>query len=197
MHGADRSGLKVLASPYLESAEDNPGQLLLYRSMEKLGVQVASFSLRRLMFEAWDIWHLHWPEHVLNGPKTFSILVRMFKFWTGLKVARFRKTRIYWTVHNLRRHERDHPLLEPLFWRIFLPNVDGLICKSHSSRQLLYDQHPRTKKQPVFVIPPGHYRGFYPDAMSKDEARCALGLAPDEFVITFIGQVRPYKGVSR
>src|SRR5262249_24186908 len=111
--------------------------------------------------------------------------------------ARFRKTRIYWTVHKLRRHERDYPLLEPLFWRIFLPNVDGLICKSHSSRQLLYDQHPRTKKQPVFVIPPGHYRGFYPDAMSNDEARCALGLAPDEFVITFIGQVRPYKGVSR
>jgi beta-1,4-mannosyltransferase len=197
MHRAGGSDLKVLASPYLESAQYNPGQLLLYRSMEALGVQVTSFTLHRLLFESWDIWHLHWPEHVLNGPKISAILARLLKFWGRLKVARIKRTKIFWTVHNLQRHERDHPLLERIFWWVFLANVDGLICMSHSGKQQLYDQHPRARRHPIFVIPRGHYRGAYPDTMTREEARRTLGVRANEFVVTFLGQIRPYKGVSQ
>src|SRR5262249_15142678 len=118
-----RPVLKVLASPYLENSKDNPGQLLLYRSMEKLGVQVTNFTVRRLLFESWDIWHLHWPEHLLLAPKTSSVLIRLFKFLVKLKLARTKNTKIFWTVHNLRPHERDRALLEKVFWWIFLPNI--------------------------------------------------------------------------
>src|ERR1700730_12964509 len=114
MHRAGRSDLKVLASPYLENCDLNPGQLLLYRSMENRGVQITNFTLRRLLFESWDIWHLHWPERALSNPKPFAILLRLLEFWAKLKVARTKKTKIFWTLHNLRPHERDHPLLEHL-----------------------------------------------------------------------------------
>jgi glycosyltransferase involved in cell wall biosynthesis len=33
--------------------------------------------------------------------------------------------------------------------------------------------------------------------MNREEARRALGLGPEEFVATFLGQIRPYKGVSQ
>jgi beta-1,4-mannosyltransferase len=199
--GAGRLVLKVLASPYLETSEQNPGLLLLYRSMENLGVQVTNFTVRQLLFESWDIWHLHWPEFwpeiLLCAPKTSNILLRLFKFWVKLKLARIKNTKIFWTVHNLRPHERDRPLLERLFWWIFLPSVDGVICMSHSSRQLLYDQHPRVKNHPIFIIPRGHYRGAYPDSMSREEARSTMRVKSDEFVATFLGQIRPYKGIPQ
>ena len=176
--GTGRPVLKVLASPYLENSENNH-QVLLYRSMENLGVQVTNFSVRRLLFEPWDIWHLHWPEHwpepLLNAPKASSILLRLLRFWLKLKLARTKNTKIFWTVHNLRPHERDHPLLERFFWWIFLPSVDGMICMSHSSRRLLYDQHPRAKKHPIFIIPRGHYRGAYPDFDERGKGTLHIG----------------------
>ena len=166
--------MRILASPYLETIELNPVQSLLYRSMENLGVEVAGFSGRRLLFEQWDIWHLHWPESIVNEPNASRVAVRLLKFWAKLKLARIRNMKIFWTVHNLRPHDRDHPLLEQIFWHMFLPNVDGLICMSESGKQQLYRQHVRARAHPVYVIPHGHYRGVYPDSMSREHARRAL-----------------------
>jgi hypothetical protein len=115
MHDPKGSDLKVLASPYVEGSKHNPAQLLLYRAMESLGVQVTSFTPNKLLFESWDVWHLHWPEHVLAARTTRAIVVGLFKFWARLKIARAKKTKIFWTVHNLRPHERDRPLLERFF----------------------------------------------------------------------------------
>jgi glycosyltransferase involved in cell wall biosynthesis len=87
--------------------------------------------------------------------------------------------------------------LERLFWRIFLPNLDGIICFSEPGKKQLFAEHPRTKSIPTFVIPRGHYRGAYPDTMTKSEAREALKIHAHEFVILFLGQIRRYKGVGR
>lgn len=170
---------------------------LLYDALEKRGLQVSSFSPRKLLFQHWDVWHLHWPQDIVSGKGTGSAIVRLVKFWLALKLARFKKVKIFWTVHNLRPHERDHPLLERVYWHIFLPNVDGIICMSDAGRELLIAEQPRAKSIRMFTVPHGHYKGAYPDAMSKDQARRALGLSPDSFVVTYIGQIRPYKGVSR
>ena len=170
-------------------------QSLLYRSMEKFGVRVARFSWRRLLIEQWDVWHLHWPEYIVNTPNTSKLVLGLLNFWAKLKLARIKNVRIFWTVHNLRPHERDHPLLERIFWRMFLPEVDGLICMSESGKQQLYRQHPRARAHPVYVIPHGHYRGAYPDAIGRENARRALGIKSDEFVVTFLGLIRAYKGV--
>jgi len=113
-----------------------------------------------------------------------------------LKLARFHKTKIFWTAHNLQSHERIHPFLERIFWHKFLPNVNGIICLSEVGRQQLRVQHPRARLIPTFAIPHGHYRGAYPDVINKDEARRALSIRPDEFVLTFLGQIRAYKGVA-
>ena len=51
-------------------------------------------------------------------------------------------------------------------------------------------------RRKVAVIPHGHYRGAYPDTMSRAEARQRLGLPPDARVVAFVGWVRAYKGVA-
>jgi beta-1,4-mannosyltransferase len=202
-HRTSRAGdphycvLKVLASPYIESVEQNPVQALLYRSMEKLGVHVRSFSTRELLSGKWDIWHLHWPENIVGSGTTREAIFRLIKFWIQLKIARTWKTKVFWTVHNLRPHARHRPILEKIFWWAFIPNIDGTISMSESGRALLHEQHMGTKVHPTFIIPHGHYRDAYHNSISREEARRALQINGDELVIAFIGHISPYKGVSR
>ncbi|MGH6683436.1 MAG: hypothetical protein ACRECA_05840, partial [Pseudolabrys sp.] len=191
-----RSVLKILASPYRETAQGNPVQALLYDAMEKGGARVAAFSRRRLLCERWDVWHLHWPlEYVVNKAGALSIARSLLMFVLALKVARFKRTKIFWTVHNIRSHEQSHAWLEWIFWRVFLPNLGGIVCMSDAGREEIFRRQPRTRSIPIFTIPHGHYRGAYPDAIGKDEARAALDIPPGRFVALFIGQIRAYKGV--
>jgi glycosyltransferase involved in cell wall biosynthesis len=195
---AHGQGLKILASPYRETSHGNPVQAMLYDALERNGALVTGFSRRKLLFESWDVWHLHWPfEYVANTPNAFSVLRNMLMFSIALNVASIKKTKVFWTVHNIRPHERRHWFLEWLFWRLFLPNLRGIICMSHEGRRELFRRHPRTRSVPVHTIPHGHYRGAYPDVMCKREARAALDICPDKFVAVYIGQIRPYKGLVR
>lgn len=189
--------MKILASPYRENSELNPVQSLLYDLFEKIGVQVSSFSGHKLLCGSWDIWHLHWPVEKLLGRRRGFRFLHLLIFWIELKVARLKKTKIFWTVHNLRPHERSHRLMERVIWRLFLPNIDGIICMSDLGKQQLLRAHPQSRSIPISTIPHGHYRGAYPDLISRNEARKALGIPPDEFVGLFIGQIRPYKGVEK
>src|SRR5215468_4736249 len=88
----DGRPLRVLASPY--SHQSNPFQSLLYDSMKKHDVQVAAFSSRKLLRESWDVWHLHWPENTV-----YMGFLALLKFLATLKLARFKKTKIFWTAH--------------------------------------------------------------------------------------------------
>jgi beta-1,4-mannosyltransferase len=182
-----------LASPYRETEKYNPVTSLLYQAMEEQGAEVEQFTGRRLAFESWDVWHLHWPEQVLGVSRWLPW--NLFKFWAKLKIARAKKIKIFWTVHNLRPHERRYPFFERIFWWILLPNVDGFICMARSGREQLHIEHSLTRKLPVFIIPHGHYRDVYPDNINKDEARRTLGIGTGETVIAFIGLIRGYKGV--
>src|SRR5579863_5030389 len=108
--------LKILAS-HLEWSNDNPILSLLYGAMEKYKVHVSAFSTRNLLYGSWDVWHLHWPESRISGTRRRNIISAITKFWIQLKIARVKKIAIFWTVHNLRPHERQHPLFEKIFWK--------------------------------------------------------------------------------
>ena len=194
---AGRGTVKILASPYLETAEQNPVQYLLYRSMEKRGVHIEAFTVHKLITGSWDFWHLHWPEAVTNTGSTTKTAMGLAKFWAKLIIARLKGTKIVWTVHNLRAHESRQTLFEVLFWRTFLPSVYGFICMTAAGKRLLGQEYPRAKRRAVFVIPHGHYRGVYPDSMSRSDARDSLRIAPENFAIVFLGQIREYKDVPR
>lgn len=189
--------LKILASPYTETREENPVISLLYQAMERQGAEIKPFTSRRLAFESWGVWHLHWPEQLLALADSFWFPLELAKFWTKLKIARAKKVKIFWTAHNLRPHERRHPLWERIFWWVFLPNVDCIICMTSSGRDQLQKVHPVTSTRPIYIIPHGHYRGVYPDDVGRIEARQALHIGQDKVVVTFIGQIRDYKGVPQ
>ncbi len=109
--------------------------------------------------------------------------------------ARQRDVKIVWTVHNLSSHEQIHPGLEAEFWNNFTNRVDGYITLSKTGLEVVQEHFPKLKRVPGFVIPHGHYRGEYPDTLSRQSAREQLGIANSAKVVLFFGKIRPYKNV--
>ena len=185
--------MKVIAWP--AAGGGNPYTDLLYRHLSALGAEVSDFSPATLLRSSNAIWHIHWPERMLNRPSGTAAALRAAALLALGFLARLRKTKLIWTVHNIDPHEHDHRWVGRWFWPLFTRQLSGFIALSALGKQLVEQRHPRLKRIPGFVIPHGHYRGAYPDSASQAEARAKLGLPPDAQVAAFVGQIRPYKNV--
>jgi len=186
--------MRILIFPQHIRKADNPYCRLLYRDMPRFGVRVDGFSVSRVFWGKYDIFHLHWPECYLNRslPKALvgSIFVLFSTAW-----LRMRGTRILWTAHNLRSHARSHPLLEAWFWQVFTRMLDGFVSLSDSCAKCLQTDIPSLRQAKNAVIPHGHYREAYPEAVAKTRARHALDLKSQQTVLLFFGGVSSYKNV--
>jgi glycosyltransferase involved in cell wall biosynthesis len=176
---------------------ENPYNVRLCEEMALLGVDVREFSPRALLRRPPDVFHAHWPEIVLNPPGAVRAAARAAAFLILTAVARLRGTQVVWTVHNLHSHERQHPRLERLFWRLFVPLLSGYIALTEGGRAAAMRHFPGLRRRQGFVVPIGHYGGLYPDTVTSSDARLSLGLDADAPVCAFLGQVRPYKNVAR
>ncbi len=175
---------------------ENPYNVRLAEEMAALGVKVREFSARELLLRPPGVFHTHWPDIVLNSPGAPRGAFRAAGFLALTAAARLRGTRVVWTAHNLQSHERRHPRLERLFWRLLLPMLSGFIALTEGGRAAAMARFPVLRRRPGFVVPNGDYTGVYPDTVSALEAKRALGLPPNVPVIGFVGQVRPYKNVA-
>lgn len=189
--------MRIIAWPAFSNRRHNPYNNLLYRPMAGWGVRVEDFYPHRLLFGRHDIWHLHWPEAVLNLRQAWLALPLAYTLMALLEFARRRGTKVIWTVHNLRAHERRYPRLEARLWRSLVEHVDGYIALTEGGKANALDRFPALGDRPGFVIPHGHYRAIYPDTIARDEARARLALPPDARVVAWLGQVRPYKNLAR
>ena len=118
------------------------------------------------------------------------IIKRSMRLLTVLQLARIRGTRVVWTVHNLRSHDQRFPRIERWFWRLFVREVDGVICLSKHSMGAVIERFPLLARLPAFIVPHGHYRELYPNTSTRTEACATLGIDPRARVITFVGQIR-------
>ncbi|ASJ07624.1 glycosyltransferase [Thermococcus pacificus] len=187
--------MKIIALPAFRNRKINPYNSLLYENLIALGIRVEEFSVWKLVRGGYDIWHIHWPELVLNTPSYLMATLRAKAFLSLMGIARKRGIKIVWTVHNLRSHEGFHPKLEERFWERFLGMVDGHISLTSIGQEELFRTYPQLRRVPGFVIPHGHYRDVYPNNISRKQARALLGLPMDSRVILFIGQIRKYKNL--
>ena len=190
------SRMRVLAWPAFLNRFLNPYNWLLYTHMRRFGARVDEFSPTRLLRAGrYRIWHLHWPDVLLNqtsrrlAAASLGILLRL------VDAARRRGVKVVWTVHNLGAHEGYHPAIERWFWRAFTRRLDGYISLTETSRLAAVERFPALRDLPGSVVPHGHYRGVYPDSVTKREARAILELPNRARVYLFIGHLRPYKSV--
>jgi beta-1,4-mannosyltransferase len=182
--------LRVLAWPLA-----HPYTRLLYSHLAAFGVQIADFTVGRALRGGYDVFHAHWPEKALVGTSRISRATGASAALVVLEAARLHGARVVWTAHNARSHESLHARLEAWFWSAFVRRVDCVIHVSAAGQQAVEARYPTLAARPHAVVPLGHFRGAYPDRLSREAARDALAISHGAKVLTFFGQVRRYKNV--
>jgi len=181
----------------------NPYQNQLYRKAslthEIVEAPIASAlkTLRQAGGAQRIIFHLHWVNFLFKDVRLKSQARRnVAAFLRDLEAFKHEGGRIVWTVHNVISHDAAFPDLETDLSQRIAELADVIHLHAAASLPEIRDVfHIEPNK--VRISPHGNYFGVYPDFVTRETARETLGLAPDDDVILFAGQVRPYKGVGR
>ena len=112
-----------------------------------------------------------------------------------LEAARLHGASVVWTTHNARPHEGRNSLLERWYWAGVMRRVNGLLHPSAASQTAVEATYPMAARLPHAVVHMGHFRGSYPDQVTREEARADFGLPDGAVVVTFLGLLRRYKNV--
>lgn len=103
--------------------------------------------------------------------------------------------RLVWTIHNVLPHEVKYREDEILLCRFLADRATYVHVLSAETIDAVADLYPLDPAR-VRIIPIASYAGWYADTVTRGEARARLGLGPDDFVLTTVGGIRPYKGHS-
>ncbi|MCX7396126.1 MAG: glycosyltransferase family 4 protein [Planctomycetales bacterium] len=195
----DVAGERRLTVVHLPFYSENPYQPLLMQAQRELGLNVREGGgggnfLRSALFR-WkaDVIHFHWLHPYMIRPTAIGTFVRSLRFLVELLLLRLAGKRLIWTMHNEGNHDRRHPHLEKFFRSLIIPVFHQVVVHSEFARQRFAYHFGQSRN--VSVYPHPWYENAYPDTISRQEARAALGLAEEETVFLFLGRILAYKGV--
>ncbi|WP_105036030.1 glycosyltransferase [Cryobacterium aureum] len=169
--------MRVLQSFPEGRATTNPYLLQLSRSLRP-HVEVLGFTWRRALTSRYDVFHVHWPEILLQGRTPGRALARRMLFRLFLARLRLRRTAVVRTLHNVRSHE-------------LAPRQDQRLLERFDQRTTLWIRLNPFTPVPAGAlertIPHGDYRDWYFDQPSG-------ATVPGRLL--YFGLIRPYKGVD-
>lgn len=173
----------------------NPHTGLLCDALKAAGVDAGDFGIRvALRSPRPEVVHVHWPEWWLTRSPWEEAKRQRRKLMLGVGIAKLRGAKLFWTIHNLRPHERFYPEAETAFYRKWIPMVDGFISLSESGLNMAEQAYPFIREKPRWIIPRGDYRPML-KGVTREAARYDLGIASDSLVLCHFGMIRPYKGI--
>ena len=158
-------------------ARSNPYRLQLMDSMPE-SVQLLYFSWKRALTGRFDVFHVQWPEVVLQGRTRLRTVVRCALLVLVLARLRVQRTAVVRTLHDLAPYE---PL--PAIQRLPIRLLDRWTTLWIA----LADATPPPRPGPSVVAPIGHYRDWF---AGTPRAESQPGR------IVHFGLLRRYKGVD-
>ncbi|ACE83246.1 glycosyltransferase [Cellvibrio japonicus] len=188
--------MRILAAPAFSNEKINPYNALLYRQLQRLGVEVVEYTHQRALREHYALAHFHWPDGYVNQPGLVKTLQRLLLLSLVVLVLKRRGSKLVWTVHNTAPHDAWRPRLSQLFMQWFSRRCDGLIFMSEANKASFYQRYQPAAHCQYAIIPHGHYRHCYPPAMAQQGAKTELQLDPARKVLLYIGMIKPYKNVD-
>jgi beta-1,4-mannosyltransferase len=180
-------------------ARANPYLDLLERGLQEQGVVVDTTQAPR-PYRGWllqnqfriKVLHFHWLHRIYSHLPYAKALQEVIKFAITLLYAKRLGYRIAWTMHNLYPHERPYPHLDQWVRLLILRFSDAIIVHCNQACALLRARFAYQGN--VFVIPQGNYIDYYPNEISREQAREHFGFEANQ-VFLFQGMIRRYKGI--
>ncbi|BFM05921.1 glycosyltransferase [Halioxenophilus aromaticivorans] len=187
--------LKVLAWPMEKNIDANPYNHILYQAMAEFAY-VGEFHSRKMHWAGENILHVHWPDMLLRGRRTWRIKIRFRRL--AKMVAKLKRNggKLVWTVHNLKPHNPTHPQLADRLMAEFVSWVDGFIFLTDESRGQFLAAFPAEADKPYCVTPHVHYRHFYQPGRPT-VTRQSLSIPNDATVLLMFGKLRHHKGLQQ
>lgn len=189
--------MRILAFPYSSSAYT----VSFYRALLVSGQEVIEgiFAGRWLLsnVERGDVAHFHWPSFQYATRKGKVALIKSFiRFCVLMILIRLLGARIVWTAHNLMPHDPSlFRWMDTLARHIVIAFSCKIYVHGDTPFAILSARFPAVRKK-IILIPHGHFIGFYPDRVSRDNARAHFGFNSSTFVYLFIGLCKPYKNLD-
>ncbi len=193
--------MNIIAKPAYSNRDQNPYNYELYRHLADLEeCKVEEFTPMKALFGSYDIFHIHWPEVMIEGYGLLRTLFNIVSFRLLVTIMKWKGAAVVWTVHNLRSHDHGSrsvllQRLEDAYMKAFADMVDGYITLTSEAGRLAAQKFPSLENVPGFVVPHGHYRNRYPNTSSREQARQHLGIEGSREVLSFFGKIRSYKNV--
>ncbi|HVU38137.1 MAG TPA: glycosyltransferase [Opitutales bacterium] len=187
------------------AGKEDPTQMLMMQAVEasgrfelKHGVHARFFAATRSYFKLKpDLFYFDWITRYHAGRNIFVTWLKLAAFWLDVKIVTqvFRRP-IVWSLHNLHSHERTTAAeaRERAVQRFFARRAtlirvfsQGTVARTAALLEV--------NAVKLRVVPVGNYINYYRNEISPSTARTRLGLAHDDFVLLWLGSIRPYKGL--
>ncbi|WP_442574764.1 glycosyltransferase [Microbacterium sp. F51-2R] len=140
-------------------------------------VVVLPFSWGTALRGEFDVFHIHWPEHLIRGAGAKGY-AKPFLFRSLLARTRRRKIAVVRTVHNLTPHEQGSSRERRLMQKLEDSTTVWIAMNSAT---------PTPDQSRTVRILHGHYRDWYP----------SIDVVPEVGRILYFGGIRDYKGVDQ
>ncbi len=187
--------MRILAAPAFSNEKVNPYNALLYRELQKLGVEVGEYHHAKAIQGQADLVHFHWPDGYINQTGLAKTWQRILLLAFMVCLLKLKGSKLVWTVHNTAPHDAIRPRLSALFMHWFIRRCDGFIFMSEANKAAFYQRYRPSEASRYAIIPHGHYRNCYPPAVDQPGAKQQLGLNTKKKVLLFVGMIKPYKNI--
>lgn len=142
-----------------------------------------------------DYIHFDWiVSYYYRRFLTLTILSIPLFFLQILFVRYILQIKIVWSFHNILPHDLPFPKIhfcsqKFLIKHCYLVRVFSETCKSIISEKYGYPKHK------IKIIPEGSFDTYYPNDITKQQARNDLGIPENSSVLLYFGLIKPYKGI--
>ncbi len=173
----------------------DPYLLQLYENLKKENIRIFDFKEPLKIFSV-DIIHLHWIEYyIVSKSKIKTFLKISFFIYLFLLIKFILRKKIIISLHNIQSHEEYHPKIEKIGFRIYLKYIaDRIIVFNNWSKKELIRRYNVSEKKVAKVFPET-FIGYYPNKVSKREARKKLKIPEKKIVALLFGSLWKYKGI--
>jgi beta-1,4-mannosyltransferase len=195
--------IQVLMMP--DYRADNPYQQLLADALLQENVCVQFSQGYRRIFPCFratqdttcnmDVLHLHWLNPYLKGSTWFVQLIYAIKVLVDLWLVRRTGVKLVWTVHNQVSHNTPYPRLEQWLQQRVLKLANGIVVHHKIASEIISKTY-QVEQSKLAIIPHGHYRSIYREAIDSKTARERLALPITGKVYLHLGMLKPYKGIE-
>ena len=187
-----------------DAGKQNPFQHLLAELLRQHGFGVRTSRKRRLFTllravqqHQPDLVYFDWLHSFLIGEHRLATFLKSTTFLLEFLFIRYvKRIPILHTLHNLQNHAGRSLGWERRLYGFFLRRCHRIRVYSTATRQRAVERFGLDANR-IAVIPDVPYHFYYPNTVSREEARRRLNLAEEAFVYLFFGNVKPYKGIEQ